>query len=243
MENIRLLIVEDEAIIAADLERAMVKMDFEVLDIVDTGEEAIRAAQELKPDLILMDIHLFGDLDGIDAAHQISKHTAVPIIFLTSNTDTATFNRAKLTQPHAFLSKPFRFTDIKHSIDLAFQDKEEESPEPDLEPSISYQLQDCIFVRSKDHLVKLNLKDITYIEADSCYCNIYTHAEKHTIVSTLKKFEASISYPSLMRVHRSFMVNLDKIDKIGDTYLILGETMISISKNYREHFFQRIPKY
>lgn len=243
MEKIRLLIVEDEAIIAADLERAMKKMDFEVVDVVDTGEDAIAAAKVHTPDLILMDIQLYGDLDGIDTAHEISKTQAIPIIFLTSNTDSRTFNRAKLTQPHGFLSKPFRFTDIKHSIDLAFKDKEA-IPKPDEpEETISYQMKDCIFVRSKEHLIKLNLKDILYIEADSCYCNLYTEGGKHTIVSTLKKFESSITYPSFMRIHRSFMVNLDKIDKIGDVYVMVGEKMLSISKNYREHFFQRIPKY
>lgn len=243
MEKIRLLIVEDEAIIAADLEMAMKKMDFEVVAVADTGEGAIEAVKMHSPDLILMDIQLYGDLDGIDTAHQISKIRAIPIIFLTSNTDPQTFRRAKLTQPHAFLSKPFRFTDIKHSIDLAFQDKAAVAQASGPEPDISYQLQDCIFVRSKEFLVKLKLKDILYVEADSCYCNLYTEAGKHTIVSTLKKFEASISYPSFMRIHRSFMVNLEKIEKIGDTYVIIHNKTLSISKNYREDFFNRIPKY
>ena len=122
-DKIKLLIVEDDPIIATDLERAMVKMGYAVLDSLESGEEALELIKKEVPDLILMDIQLEGDLDGIDTSHMISKQHQIPIIFLTSNTDMATFNRAKLTQPHGFLSKPFRYTDIANSIALAFIDK------------------------------------------------------------------------------------------------------------------------
>jgi len=243
MEQIKLLIVEDEPIIAADLKRAMKKMGYAVMETLESGEEALEFIKETPPDLVLMDIQLEGDLDGIDTAHEISKIQPLPIIYLTSNTDPRTFNRAKLTQPYGFLSKPFRLTDIKHSIDLAFQDQEEEPVESGEKESRSYQMNDRIFVRSREHLVKIKLEDIIYVEADSCYCNIYTKEEKHVIVSTLKKFEASVSFPSFIRVHRSFLINVQHVDKIGDSYVMFGEQMVPVSKNHKENFLAMIPRF
>ncbi len=245
MEKIKILIVEDEPIIAVDLKRSLQKMGYQVINMVESGEEALESIHQNLPDLILMDVQLEGDLDGIDTAHQISKQYPIPIIYLTSNTDERTFNRAKLTQPHGFLSKPFRLTDVKHSIDLAFVDKESspEALQQNEQDSLSVQLQDCVFVKSKDHLVKIKLEDINYVEADSCYCSIITNNERHVIVSTLKKFEASVIHPSLMRVHRSFIINLNAIEKIGEGHLYIQKKMIPIGRSYKAELFEKIPKY
>lgn len=244
MEKLKLLIVEDDPIIAADLERAMKKMGYEVLDAVESGEEALEVVAQDPPDLVLMDIQLEGDLDGIDTAHMISKQQAIPIIYLTSNTDERTFNRAKLTQPHGFLSKPFRLTDIKHSIDLAFLD---ENPSPEAiekneKETRTVKIKESVFVKSRDHLVKIKLAEIMYIEADSCYCTIKTIDESHLIVSTLKKFSSSIENDSLIRIHRSYIVHLQHIDKIGDAYVMIDNKMIPIGRSFREAFFSKIHK-
>lgn len=244
MEKLKLLIVEDDPIIAADLERAMKKMGYEVLDAVESGEEALEVVAQDPPDLVLMDIQLEGDLDGIDTAHMISKKQAIPIIYLTSNTDERTFNRAKLTQPHGFLSKPFRLTDIKHSIDLAFLD---DNPSPEAiekneKETRTVKIKESVFVKSRDHLVKIKLAEIMYIEADSCYCTIKTIDESHLIVSTLKKFSSSIENDSLIRIHRSYIVHLQHIDKIGDAYVMIDNKMIPIGRSFREAFFSKIQK-
>ncbi len=244
MEKLKLLIVEDDPIIAADLERAMKKMGYEVLDAVESGEEALEVVAQDPPDLVLMDIQLEGDLDGIDTAHMISKQQAIPIIYLTSNTDERTFNRAKLTQPHGFLSKPFRLTDIKHSIDLAFLD---DNPSPEAiekneKETRTVKIKESVFVKSRDHLVKIKLAEIMYIEADSCYCTIKTIDESHLIVSTLKKFSSSIENDSLIRIHRSYIVHLQHIDKIGDAYVMIDNKMIPIGRSFREAFFSKIQK-
>ncbi len=245
MNPIKLLIVEDDPIIATDLERAMTKMGYQVVDLLESGEEALELIERDAPDLVLMDIHLEGDLDGIDTAHLISKKKSIPIIYLTSNTDQSTFNRAKLTQPHSFLSKPFRLTDIKHSIDLAFLDhqKADEVPKLDRRASLPYSLNNSIFVKSRDHLVKITLEEIQYIEADSCYCTIHTRNEEHLIVSTLKKFSNSVKLDALLRIHRSFIVNIHKIEKIGDSYVMIGDRSIPIGRSYREELFGKIKRY
>ncbi len=119
MKKIRVLIVEDEPIIAADLEDRLIAMGYEVADQCSSGEEALRLLQRENADLILMDIQLDGALDGIETAQKILEKNLLPIIYLTSNTDDATFARAKSTHPAAFLTKPFRGKDLQHAIELA----------------------------------------------------------------------------------------------------------------------------
>ena len=135
MSKIKILIVEDEPIIAADLRNQLNKLDYLVSSILESGEEAIDFVREKQPDVILMDIQLAGEMDGIEAAMEISKSHSIPIIFLTSNVDPTTFKRAQSANPNSFLSKPFRITDLIHSIELALSEKVEmnSSEEPFLQ--------------------------------------------------------------------------------------------------------------
>ena len=107
MSKTRILIVEDDMIIAANISLQLSNLGYEVTGIETKGEEAVHHALETKPDLILMDIHLKGKSTGIDAAHEIHRILDIPIIFLTANEDDATFQKAKETHPFAFISKPF----------------------------------------------------------------------------------------------------------------------------------------
>ncbi len=242
---LKILIVEDEPIVAAALERELSKSGYQVVGVIDTGEEAMEFAGENTFDLILMDVELGGDIDGIDASHMISKENPVPIIFLTANTDSKTFNRAKLTQPIGFLSKPYRITDLKHSIAMAFRDpsNSEIAEQENEQETISYQVEHSIFVKSRDFLVRIRFSKIQYVEADSCYCTIVTSEGSHTIVSTLKKFESSIAFPHLMRIHLSYIINLNYIDKIGESMVVIDKKQIPISRSYREAFFAEIKRY
>src|SRR5262245_54411543 len=100
------LVVEDEPITAADLEQKLLDMGHEVTWF-DTGEEAVHRARDLAPDLVLMDIRLRGDLNGIETARQLREQREVPIVFLTAFADQSTVDRACATQPYGYLLKPF----------------------------------------------------------------------------------------------------------------------------------------
>jgi PAS domain S-box-containing protein len=119
MQNKRILVVEDEIITAMDIQSNLEKLDYQVVDVVLDGKRAIKVAQALNPDLILMDIVLKGELDGIEAANVISKKCDIPIIFLTAYKDNKTFNRAKLCLPYDYLTKPFEPRDLQIAIELA----------------------------------------------------------------------------------------------------------------------------
>ena len=115
----KIMIVEDEAITAADIKSTLKSMGFEVVSTVFEGKEAIQKAKELKPDLILMDIFLRGELDGIEAARKIMTFSDIPIIYLTALSDKKTLKRAKLTKPYGFLTKPFSQDVIVNTIETA----------------------------------------------------------------------------------------------------------------------------
>jgi PAS domain S-box-containing protein len=117
----RLLIVEDEALIAAELRQRLTRNGYRVVDCVDTADAAIAAAGEHAPDIVLMDIRLKGGGDGVEAARIIHEFWAIPVVFLTANADQATFQRACNTAPYGYVLKPFSEHDLLMALDLARQ--------------------------------------------------------------------------------------------------------------------------
>ncbi len=115
----KILIVEDEFIIGFGIQHILEKNNYQVCGIYGKGEEAIQKAFELKPSLILMDINLSGDIDGIEAAEEIRKHLNLPIIFLTSYVDNLTVTRAKKSEPFAYLVKPVDSKELLITIEMA----------------------------------------------------------------------------------------------------------------------------
>ncbi|MEM1170945.1 MAG: EAL domain-containing protein [Cyanobacteria bacterium P01_H01_bin.35] len=121
MSKSRIMIVEDESIIAEDLADSLRSMGYTVVDIVSSGEEAILIAAEKQPNLILMDVMLQGEMDGVTAAEQIQSNLQIPIIFLTAYTDNKTLERVKATNPFGYIVKPFEERNLHLTIEIALQ--------------------------------------------------------------------------------------------------------------------------
>ena len=119
MAKANILIVEDESIIASVIAGALRKFEYEVIDILNSGEAAVAVALEKKPDLILMDIRLQGEMDGIAAVERIQKQLDIPIIYLTAYADEPTLERAKKTKPYGYIPKPFQEIELKTTIEMA----------------------------------------------------------------------------------------------------------------------------
>jgi len=119
MDKKRLLLVEDEAVTAMDLKSSLVQLGYEIAAVVSSGEDAVRAAVELRPDLILMDITLAGPMTGIQAADEIRKTRAIPVVFLTAHADADTIRRAKTTEPFGYLPKPCSMDTLLSTLEVA----------------------------------------------------------------------------------------------------------------------------
>lgn len=133
-ESIRVLLVEDEAIVAQDLEETIARLGYTVLGIACEGVQAVCMAAELQPQLIVMDVGLQGDIDGIQAAQMIQEHAHVPVIFLTGHRDVQTLRRAVRVGPLGYLVKPFQQVELhcamevaihKHRAEVAYREREE----------------------------------------------------------------------------------------------------------------------
>ena len=244
MNKIKILIVEDEPVIAADLKYRLFDMGYEVIESLRSGEEALEFLEKEIPDLILMDIQIEGAIDGIQTAQQILKNHPIPIIFLTSNTDESTFTKARATRPHAFISKPFRGRDLQYSIESAVTRLHEKSDSivEEITTSEANQLiADRIFVKDKNKLIRILLKDILIVEADGYACKIHTAEKVYSLSFTLKKFLESGALPTwLIRIHRSFAVNIRHIESISDTYLIVHQQKIPLGRNYLTDLKERL---
>ncbi|HEY9669784.1 MAG TPA: ATP-binding protein [Coleofasciculaceae cyanobacterium] len=115
----RILIVEDESIVAFNIQHRLEGIGYTVVAVVSSGEAAIQSVSETHPDLVLMDIKLKGEVDGIVAAEQIRRQFQVPVVYLTAYTDEETLNRAKVTEPYGYILKPFEARDLGTTIEMA----------------------------------------------------------------------------------------------------------------------------
>ncbi len=126
MAKARILIVEDEFLVAHDISDMLIELGYEVAAIVSTAEDALAVIRNRAPDLILLDIRLKGPIDGIQAANIIKEEWSIPFIYLTAHADDLTLARAKSSDPLGYLLKPFEFRELKTVIELAFYKYEKE---------------------------------------------------------------------------------------------------------------------
>ncbi|WP_428656093.1 LytR/AlgR family response regulator transcription factor [Runella sp.] len=238
---VKLLVVEDDMIIAADIALHLSKLGYEVSGIISRGEEAIRHVETNRPDLILLDITLKGPLDGIETAHAIHRQWNIPIIYVTAYTDEATFARAKKTRPYAYISKPIRAIELQRAIELTISRLADEHPSTsDPAPDAPFVLSDRIFVRHREKIIKIFIADILYVEADRSYCHLCTTNNEYLLTTPLKVMEDKLPGNCFVRVHRSFLVNLTQVDEVGEGHIGIKGKTIPLSHNLREALLKRI---
>ncbi len=250
MSKTNVLVVEDESIVSKDIQHSLKKLGYNVVGAAATGEKAVALANETKPDIVLMDIMLKGDMNGIEAADQIRLTMNIPVIYLTAYADEGTLARAKVTEPCGYIIKPFKEIDIHTSIEMAIYKHKRES-EVRKERDMLYSLvenkeakdnKDFIFVKSNSRLVKLKTKDIYFVEALKDYVVINALSTRYTIHSTMKDIERKLPSDDFLRVHRSFIVRLDKIAAIEQPNLVLenDKKVIPIGGSYKDELSNRI---
>ena len=248
MSKTNILVVEDESIVSKDIQHSLKKLGYHVVGAASTGEKALELVRLERPDIVLMDIMLKGEMNGIETAEIIRTELAIPVIFLTAYADESTLAKAKITEPYGYIIKPFKEIDLHTSIEMAIYKHSKEQEiirERDLLFSIIENKEvsaDFIFVKSNSRLVKLKTEDIYYIEALKDYGVIHTVDTRYTIHSTMKDIELKMGAADFVRVHRSFIVRLDKIASIEFPNLTLenDKKVIPIGGSYRDELNSRI---
>lgn len=241
MTHPRILLVEDELIIAAHIASVIRSANYEVVETLTRGESVIDFVTNNPIDVILMDINLAGKLDGIETAEIVYQNFGIPVVFLTANVDSVTFERAKRAYPHAFIAKPFKAEDLLRTLELLFNQKDFDSTRKSQRPEqTSESLVDRVFVRDKNKMVKLKIEEILYVEAERNYCTIATKNKNYTLSVPLKKFESKVNNDIFVRVHRSFLVNIKAIDELDEHYVFIQKKSIPLSKSYKQELVRRL---
>lgn len=368
--QIKILIVEDELIIAREIKRTIQRLGYETLEPASTAEEALLAIETQKPDLVLMDIHIDGELDGIETANLVRTLHQIPVIFLTAFSDEATIERAKTAEPYGFIVKPFDERDLKTTIEIVLhkhaKDREQDARESKLAQAFSHieqmvitvkpdftiellnkaaaeltqinvqeahhlndtvlfyaaprkridwskklNMQDelpkekllCFFPETGNELQlfvkihritlddeedttagwtfvlsatettdkptsitatlnandedestgakyffakkgtkyhKINISDILWVEALENYVIIHTIKDKYTVFSSMKNIEQKLSPDLFLKTHRSYIVNLDKIEGYEEGFVQIGGKPIPVSRSAKDELKQKI---
>ncbi|MFD1553040.1 DNA-binding response regulator [Putridiphycobacter roseus] len=227
MLEINVLVVEDESIVSKDIQHSLKKLGYSIIGAAASGEKAYELAITLNPDIILMDIMLKGEMNGIETVEKIRAEKDIPIIYLTAYADKSTLEKAKITEPHGYIIKPFKDVDLHTTIEMAlykFSKEKQVKEERDLfyslienkEPSSEF-----IFVKSKSKLVKIKNSDIFYIEALKDYVALNTIDNRYTVHTSMKDLASKLPSDQFIRVHRSYIVRIDKIVAIEYPNLLL----------------------
>ena len=244
---INILVTEDESIVRKDIERCLGNLGYNVIASADNGEDAISLAMKHKPDLALMDIMIKGDMNGIAAAEEIKRNMDIPVVFLTAYADESTLNDAKMAEPHGYILKPFKDVDIQTAIEMALHKhgKEREiRQETDFLRSLTEHKEDSdvIFVKNRSRLVRVKNEDLLFVEALKDYVVVHTKEESYTIHSTMKDVETKLVGSDFLRVHRSFIVNIEAIESIKYAMISIQgmDKEIPVGGSYKDSLASRI---
>ena len=224
-----ILIVEDEPLIADDIAGTLTEKGYGIMGPVDNADEASALLSKSKPSLVLLDIQIKGNRDGVQFASEVRTKHKLPFIFITSFYDHATLDRAKATEPQAYILKPFDERDLLINVEMALYKHKK--------PPLS---SEKFFVKEKNDMVALDAKDILYVEAFDNYTKVFTAKQSYIISHTLKQVEENLSAKSFLRVHRSYLVNFEMVTSINETNICIGLIKIPLSQTYRQELMERI---
>ncbi|MDX1277442.1 LytTR family DNA-binding domain-containing protein [Oceanihabitans sediminis] len=217
-QEAKILIVEDDVIIAEYISEILQEEHFKNIKIAHDKELALYEMEQFKPDIILMDINLKGKNSGIELSKVKNKNATV--IFITGQQDYSLMSEALKTNPDAYLTKPLKRVDLLASINLAIFKKQ----------SQTFQFKDGY------DLVSLDYDDIKYIVADGNYVNIQTVSKKYTIRKSLNTVAEKLPSVIFKRSHRSYIVNINKVQRVSYNFLIINNVEIPLSRSFSKSF-------
>jgi len=222
MHTLKILIVEDNLLIALEIETCLQELGYYVCGVAPTDKKAHELIKAHQPDLILMDIELEeGSVDGIELTRQIQKEQDLPIIYLTSHFDKARIRkRAFSTHPQNFLLKPLDINPAKLSIaiELAIRNHYSEDDEITDDTLMIEDSKDlCFFIKQNKKILKICFDDIVYLEGNGESVFIHTDTERILFMLRLGKTLEKLNRPHLIRIHKSHAINADKIHSYTST--------------------------
>ena len=239
MENLNILIIEDDKELALELSEILEDYKYNVVAVARNYKDALTKYYQFNIDLVIIDIFLGDNPEGITFAETISTvpNAIKPFLFLTSSKDQQIFERAKLTNPFRYLLKPFNELELLYAIEMAIEKFYGQINVFASKTEDTVIAKEYLFIKKKNTLKKVNFNNIIYIEVDNRYCNIITEIENFIIQISLSKVYEYLTQNFFKQVHRKYIVNTDKIEEISlskNSLLLKNNHIISFSESYRD---------
>ncbi len=236
MSSMRIWIVEDNLSFALDLEMFAEELGHEILGISSKGEDALPAITDQLPDLIIMDINLEGEMNGLDLAQKL-EHTEIPILFITVHDRPDYFQQARKTNWAGYLVKPFDKLSLQAALEIALRaPKTEHLPE-----ELSFLSNECILIKSQGIYFKVQFCDIDFIQSEGNYCMIHTNGKKFAIKISLRQLLDNLPQSQFVQIQKSYAVQQKRIEAIdaAENLVIIGAHRLPLGKGYRDSLLAR----
>lgn len=242
MENIKILVVEDDKHISLDIEIMINELGYEHLGTYTNFESALEAIYNGQPDLIIMDINIEGQKDGIDLAKEMVS-LKIPIIFITAFESKSYFDRAKSLIPAAYLIKPFHMLTLQNNIELAVMKTHDNNLSDQSEWRDNISPQGTVFIKMNKVLHKVYVSQIYWIEVSGNYSYLFTKERKFILKMSLKKLLTQVApHADFIRVHKQFVVQTKFINNVNPAKntLKINDTSLPIGRRYKKELLNQI---
>lgn len=234
MKKVKIGIVEDEMIIASVIQDCLKKLNYEVVEPVISFNDAIEMLYTEQPDMVLIDIRISGNKDGIELAEYIRENYSIPFIYLTANSDKETLTRAKKTNPNAYLLKPFTQSDLYTAIEIGLNNFE-------MQKTMNSKVQTSIVIKDGYDLINISFSEIVFLSSADNYVKFYLKNGKSILSrSTISEMISRLPQNLFCQISRSSIINMNFISKVEKNNVLVNDIPLPITSTYRQKLIAQI---
>jgi DNA-binding LytR/AlgR family response regulator len=234
VKKVKIGIVEDEMIIASVIQDCLKKLNYEVVEPVISFNDAIEMLYTEQPDMVLIDIRISGNKDGIELAEYIRENYSIPFIYLTANSDKETLTRAKKTNPNAYLLKPFTQSDLYTAIEIGLNNFE-------MQKTMNSKVQTSIVIKDGYDLINISFSEIVFLSSADNYVKFYLKNGKSILSrSTISEMISRLPQNLFCQISRSSIINMNFISKVEKNNVLVNDIPLPITSTYRQKLITQI---
>lgn len=223
MENLKILIVDDEVLIAEDLKDSLMGFGRHEIELAHSKSEAIKKLDTFKPDVALLDIRMEKEMDGLELGEYINSNQKIPFIYITAHSDMAMIKEIVKTKPAAYITKPFKKSDLFVSLNLVAAE-------------IKQSEKNNLCIKDGYDTVIIPFDTILYIEGEGNYINIFCVSKKVVSRQSLDNIIEQLDKDLFFRIHRSYIINLSKTNRYSKKEVEINGVILPVSRNIADEF-------